>query len=77
MLKGIGIIGISQTGSGKTAAFLIPTLSKLMGKAKNLLALVLLLYLSKMLEEEEGFEITFYAADSLRVDDREWLTSLY
>ncbi|KAJ5118951.1 hypothetical protein N7448_010657 [Penicillium atrosanguineum] len=32
------LIGISQTGSGKTAAYLIPILSKLMGKAKKLAA---------------------------------------
>ncbi|KAF3390306.1 ATP-dependent RNA helicase ded1 [Penicillium rolfsii] len=32
------IIGIAQTGSGKTGAFLIPILSKLMGKAKKLAA---------------------------------------
>ena len=54
VLKGIDIIGIAQTGtylvmteairidnvsgSGKTAAYLIPTLSKLMGKAKKLAA---------------------------------------
>ncbi|KAL8962385.1 MAG: hypothetical protein Q9193_001199 [Seirophora villosa] len=30
------VIGIAQTGSGKTAAYLIPTISKLMGKAKKL-----------------------------------------
>ncbi|KAK4696807.1 hypothetical protein P7C71_g1167, partial [Lecanoromycetidae sp. Uapishka_2] len=38
VLKNIDIIGIAQTGSGKTAAFLIPVLSKLMGKAKKLCA---------------------------------------
>ncbi|KAJ5692314.1 hypothetical protein N7462_001737 [Penicillium macrosclerotiorum] len=32
------VIGIAQTGSGKTGAFLIPILSKLMGKAKKLAA---------------------------------------
>jgi len=38
VLKNIDVIGIAQTGSGKTAAFLIPILSKLMGKAKKLCA---------------------------------------
>ncbi|SPO00026.1 related to ATP-dependent RNA helicase [Cephalotrichum gorgonifer] len=35
---GYDTIGIAQTGSGKTAAYLIPILSKLMGKAKKLAA---------------------------------------
>ncbi|KAG5923370.1 hypothetical protein E4U42_004975 [Claviceps africana] len=38
MLQGHDVIGIAQTGSGKTAAYLIPILSKLMGKAKKLAA---------------------------------------
>ncbi|KAM5346744.1 hypothetical protein ACJ41O_009749 [Fusarium nematophilum] len=38
ILMGHDVIGIAQTGSGKTAAYLIPILSKLMGKAKKLAA---------------------------------------
>ncbi|KAM0356179.1 hypothetical protein ACHAPU_000574 [Fusarium lateritium] len=38
ILQGHDVIGIAQTGSGKTAAYLIPILSKLMGKAKKLAA---------------------------------------
>ncbi|KAI9819264.1 MAG: hypothetical protein M1827_007420 [Pycnora praestabilis] len=38
VLQGQDVIACAQTGSGKTAAFLIPTLSKLMGKAKKLAA---------------------------------------
>ncbi|QPH18825.1 hypothetical protein C2857_003925 [Epichloe festucae Fl1] len=38
MLQGHDVISIAQTGSGKTAAYLIPILSKLMGKAKKLAA---------------------------------------
>ncbi|PHH87554.1 hypothetical protein CDD83_8695 [Cordyceps sp. RAO-2017] len=38
MLQGHDVIGIAQTGSGKTAAYLIPILSKLMGKAKKIAA---------------------------------------
>ncbi|KPI44667.1 ATP-dependent RNA helicase ded1 [Cyphellophora attinorum] len=36
--KGYDVIGTAQTGSGKTAAYLIPALSKLMGKVKKLAA---------------------------------------
>ena len=36
VLSGNDIIAVAQTGSGKTAAFMIPILSKLMGKAKKL-----------------------------------------
>ncbi|KAK7426764.1 hypothetical protein QQZ08_006800 [Neonectria magnoliae] len=38
ILQGHDVIGIAQTGSGKTAAYLIPILSRLMGKAKKLAA---------------------------------------
>ncbi|KAK5663188.1 hypothetical protein OQA88_6605 [Cercophora sp. LCS_1] len=36
--EGHDVIAIAQTGSGKTAAYLIPVLDKLMGKAKKLCA---------------------------------------
>ncbi|CAK7268252.1 hypothetical protein SEPCBS57363_003001 [Sporothrix epigloea] len=38
IIQGHDIMGIAQTGSGKTAAYLIPILNNLMGKAKKLSA---------------------------------------
>ncbi|OQE38631.1 hypothetical protein PENCOP_c008G08207 [Penicillium coprophilum] len=38
VLNNLDLIAVAQTGSGKTGAFLIPILSKLMGKAKRLAA---------------------------------------
>ncbi|OQD83410.1 hypothetical protein PENANT_c017G04874 [Penicillium antarcticum] len=38
ILEGHDLISVAQTGSGKTAAFLIPIISKLMGKARKLAA---------------------------------------
>lgn len=36
MLSGRDVVAVAQTGSGKTAAYLVPVISKLMGKAKKL-----------------------------------------
>ncbi|GAB7359756.1 hypothetical protein MBLNU230_g6928t1 [Neophaeotheca triangularis] len=38
VLGGHDVVAVAQTGSGKTAAYLIPVISKLMGKAKKLRA---------------------------------------
>ncbi|KAK6580633.1 hypothetical protein PZA11_006869 [Diplocarpon coronariae] len=38
VIEGHDVVACAQTGSGKTAAFLVPILSKLMGKAKKLCA---------------------------------------
>ncbi|KAL1891755.1 hypothetical protein Sste5346_007505 [Sporothrix stenoceras] len=38
IINGHDVMGIAQTGSGKTAAYLIPILNQLMGKAKKLAA---------------------------------------
>ncbi|EMC98174.1 hypothetical protein BAUCODRAFT_121063 [Baudoinia panamericana UAMH 10762] len=38
ILQGRDVVAISQTGSGKTAAYMIPIISRLMGKAKKLCA---------------------------------------
>ncbi|KAK3674298.1 hypothetical protein LTR78_005767 [Recurvomyces mirabilis] len=38
VLQAMDVVGVAQTGSGKTAAYLIPVLSRLMGKAKKLAA---------------------------------------
>ncbi|KAI7282570.1 DEAD/DEAH box RNA helicase [Hortaea werneckii] len=38
ILEGKDVVAVAQTGSGKTAAYMIPVLSRLMGKAKKLAA---------------------------------------
>jgi ATP-dependent RNA helicase DDX3X len=38
IIQGNDVLAIAQTGSGKTAAYMIPIVSKLMGKAKKLCA---------------------------------------
>ncbi|KAF2773871.1 DEAD-domain-containing protein [Teratosphaeria nubilosa] len=38
VLQGTDVVAVAQTGSGKTAAYLIPVISRLMGKAKKLCA---------------------------------------
>ncbi|KAK5136145.1 hypothetical protein LTR08_003982 [Meristemomyces frigidus] len=38
VLQGMDVVAVAQTGSGKTAGYMIPVISKLMGKAKKLTA---------------------------------------
>jgi len=61
VLSGRDLIGLAQTGSGKTAAFAIPILQALLEKPQPLFACVLspTRYLFKPPVQFQGFEHSF------------------